>query len=146
MYCMGVQSVMEQERKRNLRLTRAEKRKFEAMLLAKRSEILRSIISMEDETLRKDMTDLSRLPIHMADMGTDNYDQEFTLGLMDGERELIMEIEEALGRIEDDTYGICQGDGEPIPKARLRAIPWARYCVEHANLREKGLIKRRKIL
>ncbi|MHC4068946.1 MAG: TraR/DksA family transcriptional regulator [Planctomycetota bacterium] len=92
------------------------------------------------------MTDLSRLPIHMADIGTDNYDQEFTLGLMDGERELIREIEEALGRIEDDTYGICQGDGEPIPKARLRAIPWARYCVEHANLREKGLIKRRKIL
>jgi RNA polymerase-binding protein DksA len=137
---------MEQESKNNFKLTRAEKRRFEAMLLAKRNEILRNIICMEDETLRKQMTDLSRLPIHMADIGTDNYDQEFTLGLMDGERELIREIEEALGRIEDDTYGICQGDGEPIPKARLRAIPWARYCVEHANLREKGLIKRRKIL
>jgi len=115
------------------------------MLLAKRSEILRNIICMEDETLRKQITDLSRLPIHMADMGTDNYDQEFTLGLMDGERELIMEIEEALRRIEDNTYGICQGNGEPIPKARLRAIPWARYCVEHANLLEKGL-KRKRIL
>jgi DnaK suppressor protein len=146
MYCTDTQIAMEQERKSKFKLTRTEKRRFEAMLLAKRSEILRNIICMEDETLRKQITDLSRLPIHMADMGTDNYDQEFTLGLMDGERELIMEIEQALGRIEDDTYGICQGDGEPIPKARLRAIPWARYCVEHANLREKGLTKRRKIL
>jgi len=145
MYCTDTQITMEQERKSNFKLTRAEKRRFEAMLLAKRSEILRNIICMEDETLRKQITDLSRLPIHMADMGTDNYDQEFTLGLMDGERELIMEIEEALRRIEDNTYGICQGNGEPIPKARLRAIPWARYCVEHANLLEKGL-KRKRIL
>ena len=92
MYCTDTQIAMEQERKSKFKLTRAEIQKFEAMLLAKRSEILRNIIC-----------------------------------------------------IEDDTYGICQGNGEPIPKARLRAIPWARYCVEHANLREKGL-KRKKIL
>jgi RNA polymerase-binding protein DksA len=131
---------------RRSNLTPAELQEFKSMLLMKKAEIVSDVMNMEVEALRKERTDLSNMPIHMADLGTDNYDQEFTLGLMGSERELIMEIEEALGRIEDDTYGICQGDGEPIPKARLRAIPWAKYCVEHANLREKGLMKRRRIL
>ena len=123
-------------------LTSAEIRKFKALLLAKRNEILGNVICMEDETLRKSRSDLSSMPIHMADIGTDNFDQEFTLGLMDSERKLIVEIDDALQRIEDGTYGICQGIGKPIPKARLKAIPWTRYCVECASLLEKGLIRK----
>jgi len=123
-------------------LTSAEIRKFKALLLAKRNEILGNVICMEDETLRKSRSDLSSMPIHMADIGTDNFDQEFTLGLMDSERKLIVEIDGALQRIEDGTYGICQGIGKPIPKARLEAIPWTRYCVECASLLEKGLIRK----
>ncbi len=124
------------------KLKSAEIRKFKQLLLAKRNEILGNVISMEDETLRKLRSDLSNMPIHMADIGTDNFDQEFTLGLMDSERKLIKEIDEALQRIEDGTYGICEGSGEPIPKARLEAIPWARYCVEYASLLEKGLVSK----
>jgi RNA polymerase-binding protein DksA len=122
------------------KLTPADIRQFKNLLLAKRSEILGNITSMEDETLHKQRSDLSNMPIHMADMGTDNFDQEFTLGLMDGERKFLKEIDDALQRIEDGTYGICEGSGKPIPKARLEAIPWARYCVEYAGLLEKGLI------
>ena len=123
-------------------LTSAEIRKSKALLLAKRNEILGNVVCMEDETLRKSRSDLSSMPIHMADIGTDNFDQEFTLGLMDSERKLIVEIDDALQRIEDGTYGICQGIGKPIPKARLEAIPWTRYCVECASLLEKGLIRK----
>jgi len=121
-------------------LTPAEIREFKALLLAKQNEILNNIICMEDETLRKPRTDLSNLPIHMADVGTDSFEVENTLGLMDSERRLLLEIEDALGRIDDGTYGICEGDGSPIPKARLRAIPWARYCVACALLSEKRLL------
>ena len=121
-------------------LTPAEIGEFKALLLAKIDEILRNIICMEDETLRKPRTDLSNLPFHMADAGTDTYEVENTLGLMDSERRLLVEIEDALGRIEDGTYGICQSNGELIPKARLDAIPWARYCVACASLYEKGLL------
>jgi len=64
------------------------------------------------------------------------------LGLVDSERKLLLEIQDAVGRIDDGTYGICEGDGSPIPKARLRAIPWARYCVDCASLSEKGLLVR----
>ena len=121
-------------------LTSGQIRRFKAMLLAKRSEILGNVISMEDETLRKSRTDLSNMPIHMADAGTDNYEMENILGLMDSERRLLMEIEDALDRIGDGTYGICEGGNEPILAERLEAIPWARYCVACASLSEKGLL------
>ncbi|MHC4084606.1 MAG: TraR/DksA family transcriptional regulator, partial [Planctomycetota bacterium] len=85
--------------------------------------------------------DLSSMPIHMADIGTDNYEQEFALGLMDSERKLLREIDDALQRTEQGTYGICEGTGKQIRKARLEAQPWARYCVEYARKLEQGLVR-----
>lgn len=128
------------EKKNNKGLLTAEEiKEFKALLLEKLEEILDNVIFMEEETLRKPRTDLSNLPFHMADVGTDSYEMENTLGLMDSERKLIVEIEDALSRIENNTYGICEGDNEPIPKERLRAIPWARYCVTCASSFEKGI-------
>ena len=126
-------------------LTSADTEHFKQMLLEKRREILRNVNEFEDEALKKSRLDasgdLSSMPIHMADIGTDNYEQEFALGLMDGERKLLREIDNSLGRIEEGTYGICEGTGKPIPKARLEAQPWARYCVEYARKLEQGLVQ-----
>ena len=122
------------------RLTPAEIRRFKALLLEKQKEILGTVISMEDGALRTARTDLSNMPFHMADMGSDNFEQENTLGLMASERHLLMDIENALLRIEEGTYGICEGNGEPIRKARLKAIPWARYCLKCARLAEMGVL------
>jgi len=133
---------MGEERKMTTKLTSSEIKEFQALLLAKRIEILGNVLSLEGETLRKQRSDLSSLPIHMADMGTDNYEQSFSLELMDSERKVITEIDYALKRIEDGTYGICEVDGEPIPKQRLEAIPWARFCVKCAGLVEKGVVKK----
>jgi len=135
---------MEKERNSETNLTPAEIREFKVILLAKRNKILGNLTCMEAETLHRQLSNLSNLPIHMADVGSDNYEIENTLGLMDSERKLISEIDAALERIEDETYGICEGSGKPIPKARLEAIPWARYCVEYAKLLEKGLVQREK--
>ncbi|MHC4665444.1 MAG: TraR/DksA family transcriptional regulator [Planctomycetota bacterium] len=125
------------------RLTAAEIERFEQMLLEKRREIVGDVNEMQDEALRKSRLDasgdLSSMPIHMADIGTDNYEQEFALELMDSERKLLREIDDALERIQQGTYGICEGTGKPIPKARLRAQPWARYRVEYARMLEEGL-------
>jgi len=133
------------KKKTKIRLTASDIKHFEEMLLEKRKEILRNVNEFEDEALKKSRLDasgdLSSMPIHMADIGTDNYEQEFALGLMDSERKLLREIDDALGRIEQKTYGICEGTGEKIPKARLEARPWARYCVEYARMLEQGLIK-----
>jgi DnaK suppressor protein len=125
-------------------LTSTDLKHFRQILLEKRREILNNVNEIEDEALKKsrmDATgDLSSMPIHMADIGTDNYEQEFALGLMDSERKLLREIDEALGRIDKKIYGICEGTGKPIPKARLEAQPWAKYCVEYARMLEQGLV------
>jgi len=123
----------------------ADAKHFRELLLEKRREILRNVNEFEDEALkqsRQDATgDLSIMPIHMADLGTDNYEQEFALGLLDSERKLLREIDSALMRIEKKTYGICEATGKPISKARLEAQPWARYCVEYARKLEQGLVE-----
>lgn len=125
-------------------MTAADIERFKELLLQKRREILTNVNEMEGEVLKKSRLDaagdLSSMPIHMADIGTDNYEQEFALGLMDSERKLLKEIDDALQRIEENTYGICEGTGKPIPKARLKAQPWARYCVEYARMLEEGLV------
>jgi len=121
-------------------LTSAEIKSFRESLLEKRNEILHNMLCLEDETLHKIRTDLSSMPTHMADIGSDNFELENTLGLMDSERRILLEIEDALDRIEQGTYGICESGHEPIPKARLEAIPWTRYCLNCANLSEKGLL------
>ena len=125
------------------KLTSAEIKKFKAMLLKKLSEILGNVTSMESEALRRDRSDLSNMPIHMADLGTDSCEIDNIIGLVDSERKILIEVNDALSRIEDGTYGICEGRGEPIPKQRLKAIPWARYCVSCATLLEKGILTKK---
>lgn len=124
-------------------LTAKELEHYRELLTEKLKEILGNVNHIESEALktsRQDSAgDLSSMPIHMADIGSDNYEQEFALGLMDSERKIVQEIYEALKRIQNKTYGICEGTGEPIPKARLNGIPWTRYCVQFAEMVEKGL-------
>jgi len=108
-------------------------------LLERRAEILGDI-----ESLGKDATgdsgSLSNMPLHMADVGTDNYDREFTLGLMETERKILIQIDEALIRIKEGYYGVCMETGDPIGFARLEFKPWAKYSIEVARERErKGL-------
>ena len=119
-------------------LTAAEIGKFREMLIAKRNEILGNVTVMEDETFKKERSELSSMPFHMADAGSDNFEQEFALDLMDSEKKMLVEINDALRRIDDGAFGVCEGNGESIPKARLNAIPWARFCVACAELNEKG--------
>jgi len=134
-------------RKRATRsLTKANVEFFRGQLLQKRKEIFQNVFEIEGEALKKSRLDasgdLSSMPIHMADIGTDNYEQEFALDLMDSERRILHEIDDALQRIEAGVYGICEGTGGPIPKARLEAKPWARYCVEYARMVEEGRVEK----
>jgi RNA polymerase-binding protein DksA len=113
---------------------------FRDLLLDKRRELVGDMSQMEREALRSSgSSNLSTLPLHMADMGTDNYEQEFTLGLVQKDRDLLREINAALAKIQNGTYGICEGTGKPISKARLEAQPWARYSIEHARQLERGM-------
>ncbi len=124
-------------------LSKTDLEYFRGLLIDKLGEITGDVGQIESGALKSSRLDasgdLSSMPIHMADIGSDNYEQEFALGLMDGERRIVQEILAALKRVQNGTYGMCEGTGNPIPRVRLEGIPWARYCVEYAQLLEKGL-------
>ena len=112
------------------------------MLLEKRHELVGDVNNLQNDALgaRNPAGDgLSSMPIHLAELGTDTWEQEFTLGLIEKERSVLKEIDEALERIDNQTYGICVVTGKPISKTRLRAKPWAKYCIDYARKLELGL-------
>lgn len=120
------------------RLAKSDLEHYLHELLRKRGEILGDVTSMEDEALRKTGSgDLSNMPIHMAELGSDNYEQEFTLNLLEHEQKLLTEIEEAILRIWQGNYGVCVATGKPIGKPRLEAKPWAKYCIEYVREQER---------
>ena len=121
-------------------MKKSEVKLYKDRLLALRARLRGDVSQMADTALRKSRSeangDLSSMPIHMADIGTDNFDQEFTLSLMESEGDALQQIEAALERIDEDTYGDCEECGAKIPKARLNAIPYANLCVRCAEHQE----------
>ena len=75
--------------------------------------------------------------MHMADAGTDSYDRDLALGMLSHEQDAVYEIEEALNRIRNGNYGVCESTGKRIPAARLEAIPWARFTAAAEATLEK---------
>jgi RNA polymerase-binding protein DksA len=123
------------------KLTDKQLREFKELLLRKRAELVGDVQRLTDEALNRSRDgygEHSAMPIHMADVGTDNWEQELTLGLVESERGRVREIDAALERIDNRTYGICLATRQPISVARLQAKPWARYCIEYERLRDEG--------
>jgi DnaK suppressor protein len=120
------------------KLSKKELDGYRVLLLAKRKQLVGMLNGMEDEALRSSGGNLSNMPVHMADMGSDVYDQDFTLGMAETERAILDEIDAALQRIADRTFGVCQMTGKPISKARLDAKPWAKYSIEAERIAEAG--------
>lgn len=124
-------------------LSDEELQEFRDLLLAKRRELAGDVANLQNEAAQLGGSGgggSSTMPLHMADLGSDTWEQELTLGLIANERTLLREIDEALQRIDNHTYGICMATGKPITKARLHAKPWAKYCIEYARKRELGLV------
>jgi RNA polymerase-binding protein DksA len=121
-------------------MTKAELDTYRESLLALRDRHNGDASHLADEALRRTGSgaagNLSNMPIHMADLGTDNFEQEFTLSLLQNEEQLLEEISSALERIRQGTFGQCEECREEIPKVRLQALPYARYCVNCARKQE----------
>jgi RNA polymerase-binding transcription factor DksA len=116
---------------------------FRKTLQGLRSRLRGDLDQMTDEALRRDQPDssgnLSNVPLHMADIGTENYDQEFTLGLIENEQGTLELVNEALDRLDRGKYGRCVECGELISKPRLQALPYTRHCIQCArDLESRG--------
>lgn len=118
--------------------TAAELREFKE-LLEYRKRLLRGEVSrLEGEALKEGSGDLSTMPLHMADLGTDTFEQDMNLGLMQNENDELQAIEDALERIKEGVYGLCELCRKPMPKLRLRAIPYASLCIP-CKRKEEGV-------
>lgn len=123
-------------------LTPRDLQKFRNLLLEFRDRIVGDISFLTDDSLhrpgRDTGADLSGASQHSADHGTDNFDREFALSLATTEQDVLYEVDEALQRIEEGTYGICEMTGVYIEKARLEVIPYTRYSVQAQAKMEQG--------
>ncbi len=110
---------------------------FRNQLLGLKARLRGDLLQMTDEALKRTGPDasgnLSNMPLHLADVGTENFDQEFTLSLIENEQTTLEAVEEALGKLDGGAFGKCEECGSSIGKARLQAIPYAEFCIECAR-------------
>lgn len=117
-------------------MKKTETKVYKQRLIDLRARLRGDVSAMADAALRD--ASASRLSIHMADAGTDNFEQEFTLSLLADDGNRLEKIERALQRIEERQYGICLECETNIPKMRLNAIPYTEYCVKCAEKIQLG--------
>jgi DnaK suppressor protein len=118
-------------------MTRAEIDHYRRRLLAMKRRLGGELSELEEETLRPVGSEpsggISHVPIHLADPASDEYAEEVNLGLLENEEQLLSEVNDALDRIKRGTFGRCENCGREISRARLEALPYARYCIRCAK-------------
>jgi RNA polymerase-binding transcription factor DksA len=119
-------------------MTKAELDGYQQMLVSLYERLNGDVSHLADEALHTEggeaNNNLSNMPIHMADLGTDNYERENTLNLLANEEQMLTEIKGALDRIAQGTFGRCEEcQGAILPKSRLKELPYTRYCVTCAK-------------
>jgi RNA polymerase-binding transcription factor DksA len=123
-------------------MKKTEAKVYKQILLALRARLRGDVSHLTETALKKghvdNGSDLTRMPIHMADIGSENFDQEFSLSLLENDELTLDAIEHALLRIDEGVYGECEECGCKIPKIRLDAIPYSTVCVKCAEKMEKG--------
>jgi len=114
---------------------------FKKLILKMKEKVLDDIKNISEDTLKKSQKDasgdISGYTYHMADVATDTYDREFSLGLASNERQLLYELEEALKKIEEGAFGVCEECKSIISKTRLKVVPFARLCVKCQEKKER---------
>jgi len=123
------------------KFTKKDLMEFKKIILKKKEEIADGIKHIAEDTLKKSQKDaagdISGYTYHMADVATDTYDREFSLSLASNDREALYELDDALKKVEEGTFGVCESCKLLISKNRLKAVPSARLCVKCQDKKEK---------
>ncbi|MCM8780396.1 MAG: TraR/DksA family transcriptional regulator [Candidatus Omnitrophica bacterium] len=123
------------------KFTKKELQEFKKLILQMKDDILDEIQHLSQDTLKKSQKDasgdISGYAYHMADVATDTYDREFSLSLASDSRKLLYELDDALKKIEEGTFGICEDCKILITKSRLKALPYARLCIKCQEKKDK---------
>jgi DnaK suppressor protein len=119
-----------------VRMSKKDMEKYRRLLEEKKTTLASDLAktrSAEEETTEESTQDI-------ADKAVSSYTREFLYSLTDGERSTLLQIDDAIGRIDDATYGMCVNCGQIMAEKRLTAVPWAPYCVDCQELAEKGML------
>jgi RNA polymerase-binding transcription factor DksA len=109
-------------------------------------QLLDFIRQRKNELNRDALDSPPHFSTHMADAATDTYDRDLVLSLLSSEQDAVYEIEDALSRIRDGTYGVCELTGKPIEPERLEVIPWTRFsATAEKQLEREGTLKRARL-
>ena len=118
---------------------------FKKLLLSLRERLVGKVDFMQGETLKKSRQDasgdLSNVPIHMADVGTDNYERDIMIELIQNGEEGVRNIDTALEKIEEGAFGVCELCAKKITKERLKAVPYAKLCIDCQREEEIDVLK-----
>ncbi len=121
-------------------MTKDQLKQFRDALLVERDKFageIRSIAREASKNPREASGDLSASPMHMADISSDTYERELSLNLASTEQEVLYQIDDALKRVDDGTFGICQQCNKPISLSRLKAVPYGPMCIECQRVQEQ---------
>jgi len=121
-------------------MTKQQLKQFRQALLGERAKFageLRAIAKEASKNPREASGDLSGYTVHMADMSADTYERELSMNIASSEQEVLYQIDEALKRIEEGTYGVCQQCAKPIGLSRLKAVPYTSMCISCQRAKEQ---------
>lgn len=124
-----------------VRMLKKETLVYRQLLLKLRERITEDIKHISEDTLKKSQKeaagDISGYTLHMADLATDAYDREFSLNLASCDRDVLLLVNDALKRIDEGGYGTCAQCKKPIARIRLKALPFASFCLKCQKEQEK---------
>jgi DnaK suppressor protein len=128
---------------KGIMMTQAEIEPYRQELLSLKKRLGGDLSALEEEALRGSGGEasggLSNVPVHPADLGTDNFEEEVSVGLLENELQILQEIDAALLRIEKGSYGVCEECHQEISRQRLKVLPYARLCLRDARkLQDEG--------
>ena len=121
-------------------LNREQIKQFRQLLITERAkfvEEIKSIAKDASKSPREASGDLSAYTVHMADMAADTYERELSMNIASSEQEVLYQIDDALKRLDDGSYGICQQCNQPISMSRLKAVPYASMCISCQRVKEQ---------
>ncbi len=121
-------------------LSKEQLKQFRQLLLTERAKLADEIKSIAEEVSkspREASGDLSAYTVHMADMAADTYERELSMNIVSNEQEMLYQIDDALKRIDEGAYGVCQQCGQPIAMSRLKAVPSALLCIGCQRAKEQ---------
>ncbi len=121
-------------------LTKEQIKQFRQLLITERAKLAKEIRSIAQDTSKspRDASgDLSAYTVHMADMAADTYEREVSMNIVSNEQEILYQIDDALKRLDEGSYGVCQQCNQAITMSRLKAVPYASMCIACQRTKEQ---------